>query len=576
MSEVPSQHSNAPSEQTTRIFAAVVVAVAALAAYHNCFDVPFIFDDVPSIVQNPTIRRLWPISTVFHPAQGTGFTVEGRPILNLSFALNYAVSGTAVWSYHLVNLGILIASALALLGIVRRTLARIPGQANSLGIAVAAALIWELHPLQTESVTYVVQRAESLMGLFYLFTLYAFIRGTEDAGDANRGRAAAWRTASWAACLLGMATKEVTVTAPVIVFLYDRTFVAGSFRSAWQRRGSYYLALAATWALLFVLVIGAGNRAGTIGTSAGVTSWQYALCQCRAIVHYLRLSFWPEPLILDYGADFVRNVGDVIPYAILDIALLAATAVALRRRPALGFLGAWFFLILAPTSSFVGGSRQMLAEHRMYLSLAALAVGCVYFLHAALGRRGLYAILPIVVALGFTTLARNEVYRSPVTLFRDLVAKRPLNAWAEMDLGYYLQQAGRISEAVAHYHNSIYIDPKLSEAHFDLANALVLQRRLQEANAEYEISLRITPTNILGWYNLACSQSLLGLKEAAVANFGAALRLAPDYASAHYRLGIVLLQLGRTTEAAAEFNAVLKLRPGFRPALEQLNYLSRL
>ena len=190
-----------------------------------------------------------------------GETVSGRPVLNLSLALNYAVSGCDVRGYHVTNLAIHLAAALLLFGIVRRTLPRFRGCGGgqqlarlqlATPLALAIALLWAVHPLQTESVTYIVQRAESLMGLFYLLTLYCFLRG------AGSARAIFWYAGSVLACLLGMATKEVMVSAPLVVLLYDRTFLAGSFREAWRRRWAYYLALAATWLLLAWLVAQTG------------------------------------------------------------------------------------------------------------------------------------------------------------------------------------------------------------------------------------------------------------------------------------------------------------------------------
>jgi hypothetical protein len=151
----------------------LLIAAAALCAYANSFSGPLVLDDIPSIADNPTIRHL---GTAFWPSTLT--TGGGRPVLNLSLALNYAISGTAVWSYHAVNLAIHILAGWVLFGIVRRALAPRPG-AKAAPIALSLALLWVLHPLQTESVTYIVQRAESLMGLLYLLTLYGFIRGAE-------------------------------------------------------------------------------------------------------------------------------------------------------------------------------------------------------------------------------------------------------------------------------------------------------------------------------------------------------------------------------------------------------------
>ena len=221
-----------------RLVAAALIALAALAAYANSFTGPFVFDDGPSIATNRTLRHLWPPWESLQPPPAAG--VAGRPVLNFSFALNHAISGSAVWSYHALNLLVHLLGGLALFGVVRRTLLRLRGATPTdptwLALAIAAA--WVVHPVQTASVTYVSQRAESLMALFYLLTLYSFSRATvcHPLDDKRAGRTRrAWAVATVAACALGMATKEVMVGAPLLVLLYDRTFVSMSFRDAWRQ-----------------------------------------------------------------------------------------------------------------------------------------------------------------------------------------------------------------------------------------------------------------------------------------------------------------------------------------------------
>ncbi|MDE3084770.1 MAG: hypothetical protein KGJ37_06085, partial [Verrucomicrobiota bacterium] len=413
------------------------IALAALAAYHNSFSGPFVFDDGGSIIENRTIRHLW--SALSPPPNET---VSGRPVLNLSLAFNYALSGTKVWSYLALNLAIHILAGLTLFGLVRRTLLKVQSsrfnvQGSATGVAFCVALLWTLHPLQTEAVDYVVQRAESLMGLFYLLTLYCFVRfadrrETEGRSDLTSGF---WFLSSVFCCLLGMATKEVMVSAPLMVLLYDRTFVAGSFREAWRRRRRFYLALAGTWLLLGYLVLSTGgNRGGTIGFDVGVAWWVYGLTQFRAIAHYLWLSLWPHPLVFEYGTYWVKHASEVVPYAMMVVLLAVGTVMALKRRPVLGFLGAWFFAILAPTS-LVPGTTQMIVEHRMYLPLAAVLVLFVTAIYALAGRRSVVIFLILSVGLGWATSRRNENYRSELALWGDTVAKQPDNARARNNYG---------------------------------------------------------------------------------------------------------------------------------------------
>ena len=191
-------------------------------------------DDLNAIAGNPSLTWHGSIADVLLPPPA--IYTSGRPLLNLSFALNQALGGTDVAGYHLVNLAIHALAVLALFGVVRRTLAnpasrRPAADDAAFGLAFAAAALWAVHPLLTNSVTYLSQRAESLMGLCYLLTLYGFVRYTE-AGPV----AARWAGLSALACAGGMATKEGMVTAPVIVLLLDRQFYAGSLRAAIRAR----------------------------------------------------------------------------------------------------------------------------------------------------------------------------------------------------------------------------------------------------------------------------------------------------------------------------------------------------
>jgi tetratricopeptide (TPR) repeat protein len=578
--------------------AAAGLVLAGGAAYAHTLAAPFVFDDLPTIVDNPTIRH---VAAALLP--GRGMTASGRPILNLSLALNYAAGGLGVRGYHFANLLIHLAAALALFGLLRRTWER-RGEPRAAALAFAVALLWTVHPLQTEAVTYVSQRAESLMALFYLLTLYGFIRGAEG------GRR--WLLFSWLACLLGMGTKEVMVSAPVIVFLYDRTFVAGSFAEAWRRRRSYYAALAATWIPLLVLVLRAGSdRGGEKGFDIGVPWTGYWLTQFQAIARYLKLAAWPSPLVFDYGIDWPRGLWPVLPPAALVVALAALTLVGLRRWPAAAFLGVFFFAILAPTS-VIPGSSQMTSEHRMYLPLAAVLVAVFAALRRIGGRMpfALAAAGVLAAAGGLTaaTLRRNQDYRSPEALWQDTVAKRPDNYRARYDLGNAYLADGQWAEAAAAYEGVLRIQPDSAKAHNNLGNALAKMGRLPQAIDQYGLALGLDPENAKLRYNLGFALLQSGRAEEAAMKFREALRLKPDYAEACANLGIAfaslgrlddalgycqqavqlepsncavrtnyglfLLQAHREREAREQFEAALRLDPGFAPARAGLDQLA--
>ena len=580
----------------TVLLAGGVIALAAFAAYANTFRVPLLFDDLPSIVYNPTLLHPW--EALLRPPNGYGITVSGRPLLNFSLALNYALGGANVWSYHALNLLIHILAGLTLFGIVRRTLARLDGlTAVGRGLsptrrvvsgvkpdlqAFVVALLWTLHPLQTEAVTYIIQRSESLMGLFYLLTLYCFIRGAEamdrvegpstGSGHSTPGGKACherrpmagveWFSLSFAACLAGMATKEVMVTAPVLVFLYDRTFVAGSFGAAWRRRRWVHLALAVTWLPLgWLVATTGGDRGGTSGFSVGVAPWAYWLTQFQAVATYLKLSVWPHPLVFEYGT-FWTPFPEALPYALIVVPLAAATLVALWRWPVWGFLGAWFFAILAPTS-LVPGTIQMIVEHRMYLALAAVIALMVGAGTARFGRAALAVFLAAAVTAGLMTRQRNATYHDDLTLWQETVDRSPGSANAQSNLGAALFARDRLQEAMHHYEVSFRINPNLASIHFNMGLVLVRTKRLPEASAHFAEAFRINPRFYPAHYQLGLTLILLGRPEEALAQFAQAVQLAPAMAEAHYEWGVALMKLGRGADAIPRFQEALRLNPDY-------------
>ncbi|MEN6457847.1 MAG: tetratricopeptide repeat protein [Thermoguttaceae bacterium] len=561
--------------------AAGLIVLATVLAFANGLSGPFVLDDEPSITDNESIRRLWPISTPLCPPT-QGQTVTGRPVLNVSLAVNYAMSGLRVSSYHVTNLAIHAAAALLLFGLLRRTFLlpamRRPWRTMATPVALAVALLWAVHPLQTESVTYIIQRAESLVALFYLLTLYGLVRG------ARSVRPGGWYVLSAFACLLGMGTKEVMVFAPAIALLYDRTFLAGAFREALRRRYGLYLALAATWLPLAWLVSATAGRGGTAGFGQGIDGWTYLATQFGAIVHYLRLTVWPSPLVLDYGRVLAHTAAEIVPYAIAVGLLVLATIVALWRWPKAGFLGACFFALLAPSSSIVPVATQTMAEHRMYLPLAAVLAGIVAA--ACIGLRELvrrdwlaprlaavvFGVFIVVgaVACGAMTHQRNKDYRSEIGIWRDTVGKAPTNARAQSNLGLALAASGRLPEAIACYWRALEIEPADAGAYNNLGHAEAALGHFTPSLAYFNKAIALKPTFAEAYNNLGTVLASRGQTDEAIAQFNQALKVRPDYADAHNNLGYALSQRGRWDEALTHLRKVSELRPESADAQDNL------
>ena len=551
-------------------FIPLLLIAAGVLAYHNSFRCPFIFDDL-HITEDPLIRQLWPPWPLL--------AHSSRPVVLLSLAANYALGGLNPLGYHIFNLAIHILAGLTLYGVVRRTLGSrtlsakwVPAAAP---VAATVAAIWLVHPLQTESVTYTIQRSESLMGLFYLLTLYCAIR------SADSARARWWQLGAVASCALGMASKPVMVTAPVLVLLYDRVFLAQSWGEVERRRGMMYAGLAVTWLVLFVVLgNGQGEWKETAGFAAqGIAPARYALMQAGAILRYIRLAFWPGPLCLDYGWMYggprAETLQAALPALIVVGGLLGATVWALRRHPALGFLGVWFFLILAPTSSFIPLADPIF-EHRMYLPLAAVVTMAV-LATSVLCKRMQFGRTPgwilggaVVLMLAGLTARRNVDYASELAIWQDTVNKSPNNPRAHNNLAISLGQAGRVGEAVKHYEQALRLKPDYAEAHNNLGVVLGRLGKPEEGIGHLREALRLAPSYVEAHYNLGIVLGESGRHEEAIGQFAEAVRIDPDYAKAQYNLGVALVRVGRVQEAIEQYEQTLRIQPELAEAHRSL------
>jgi tetratricopeptide (TPR) repeat protein len=541
------------------IIRAAIVVLAGVLVYLNSLSAPFIFDDQTSILDNSQIRRLWPLTEPLSPRRET--PVAGRPVVNLTLAVNYAVGGLDVRGYRLTNLAIHLLAALTLFGVVHRTL-RLPALEPTFGkqamnLAWVAALVWMLHPLQTEAVDYITQRTESMMALCYLLTMYCSVRAL----DERPGRWHAWAIL---ACAVGMACKESMVTAPVMVALYDRVFVARPLLEKIRRRRLYF-GLAATWLLLAAFMATAPRS--TIGFGTPVGAWTYLLNQAPIVLTYLRLAFWPRGLVLDYGIPRPVTLTDVLLPATVIVAIVVVVIVLLFRRPHAGFPGAWALIILAPTSSIVPIATEVGAERRMYLPLAGLVVlviAGVYRLWTTRFRGLPRFIAPaaaacLCVALGIGTMQRNREYSSKISILQTTVERHPQPRAYQM-LAMALNEAGRRQEALDYLERSK-ADPVSS---FMLGIELVSGGEHARGAEELERFVQMAPDHarvLDARESLGRVYASLGQLDRAAAHLDEVVRREPRRSGAHQQLGGVLLQQGRIADGLRHFQIATELEP---------------
>jgi protein O-mannosyl-transferase len=558
---------------------AILVACAGVAAFGNSVFAPFVLDDHVAVLDNPSLRHLWPIRDALFAERES--PLAGRPLVNLSFALNYALDGLEPGLYHAGNVALHVVCALLLAAVIYRTClrSRIGSTVSaSAWFATACALLWAVHPLNSEAVDYVTQRTELMMAAAFLLTLYLGIRA------AGARRPIVWQTAAVLACASGMACKESMVTAPLVVLLYDAAYLYDSFAAAIRARWRFYLGLASTWLVLAALMW-SGPRIHSAGFSTGVSAWTYLLNQSQMIARYLRLAVWPSGLVASYGYPRMITLHDVWLPMLLIGGLAAAALVLLVRIPRIGFLAAWVFITLAPTSSVVPVATEVGAERRMYLPLAAIVVGAVLFagwvgrrllpLEARFAppRRARLAASAVVVAIAgtFTVVSflRGHEYQSEVLLTSRLLERWP-SGHSHALLAEALNDAGRRDEALVHLRQAVGGEPR---ARYLLGVALYNKRQFDEANRELEAFIRLEPAlaEVVDARDaMGRIASLQGDPKAAEAHHRAALAMNPGHADARVHLADTLLAQHRFEDAAREYRLYLRLKPADDQAVANL------
>jgi tetratricopeptide (TPR) repeat protein len=590
----PSPPPSVAASVLKNLAACAIVAAAVWTVYGRAVRAPFIFDDIPSIVEDPSIVKLWPLagdSGECGPLKPTkDSAAAGRPLVNLSLAVNYYLGHLDPLGYHVYNVVLHMLSAMLLYAIVRRTLALEYFAAKfdraAWVLAVLVAIVWAVHPLQTEAVEYTVQRTELMVGFFYLATLLASLGYFLASSPAGR---IAWLVLASLACACGMACKEVMVSAPVAVLLFERAFIAGSLRQALRQSWPLYIGLGLGWLLLLALNYD-GPRATSAGFHLGVPAYVWWLTQTKVFLVYLRLAVWPWPLAIYYEVPYLNTLAAAWPYALPVAALLSVTLILLWRNTAAGFVGAWFFMILSPTL-IVPIVTEVAAERRMYLPLAALVaaaiIGVYELAQKGVGLLGSGAIraarlsppvaitvacgLLLALALAVVSVRRLAAYDDVITLWEDGVAHQPDNVYLRKHLSVYLVQAGRTQEALEHLAVAARLAPADAyDIYLKFGYALANAGQLEEAIKQYEAALRLKPDFAEGHSSLGVLLAEVGRTEEAMAHYKEALRLNPQFGETRVYLGIALGRVGRPEEAIGQYQEALRLRPDLVEAHMQL------
>ena len=617
-----------------RSLAILLVLLAGVIIYSRTFQVPFVLDDERSIIQNEVIRNL---DNFYANSSGYQF-LPNRYVAFLTFALNYHFGDLDVAGYHAVNLVIHLLAALLVFALLRLTFrtpyfqvqgpgSKVQGQATQNPtlktqylIPLFAAMLFVVHPVQIQAVTYIVQRITSLATMFYLLSLVLYVRArlsieksrgrfreskekTLFAGLGGRLKPGLMIAGSVLAAVLAMKTKEIAFTLPIAAMLYELCF----FRGSWKRRLLYLLPLLATLPIIPLTVLTSGHSTDhvlvdiaeqtRVQTSMG--RMDYLFTQFRVIVTYLRLLILPINQNLDYDypvyTTFFTPPVFLSFLLLMSIVVLAAylfwksrylrinqvengpgspekqfsqpqpgvpsTSLPCLRLIAFGIF--WFFLTLAVESSLIP-IKDVIVEHRLYLPSfgAVTVIAAVFWLLAVkfsqpTGRKLLFlSAVVVVLGLGIATWQRNYVWGNKIRLWRDVVAKSPDKGRANNNLGVALEEAGRRQEAFKVLSRAIVVDPGYFKSYYNLADLYLVSDQPDAALPLLKTAIRLNPDFTEAYVDMGAALMRGGQFREAAMFLEKNIDHIGDDAEAHFYLGSAYVFLGKKEAARRELDIV--------------------
>ncbi len=566
------------SHKYRHLLGVFIISVVGAIIYSNTLHSPFVFDDFRNITDNPYVSSTQlNLNRLYHLAFKSGSA--NRPVANISFAINYYFGGYDPTGYHIVNIILhLINGSLVyfLALIIFRQLPHVSSPARSalipetpgypvIWMSLFAALIFIAHPIQTQSVTYIVQRMNSLAAMFYLLSFLLYIQG----------RLAQRRWKRWAlfsACLLswvmGLGSKEIAATLPLLILLYEWYFFQ-DLSPAWLRKNIVRLAVPIAIFFLIALIYLKDHPFESIlagYTRRDFTVWERVLTQFRVVVYYISLLLYPHPSSLNLIHHVTTSHSLFDPITTFLAVLLAAGLIGLgvylaRRQRLISFCIFWFFITLVIESSVI--ALEMMYEHRLYLPMFGFALLVTYLLFHFLSKKPLWAPMLCVILISLLSTAtylRNQTWQDEITLWSDVVEKNPKSYRGHNNLANALPET-RLDEAIAHYQEALRLKPDFAEAHISFGRVLKDTGNLDQAISHYYTALSISPKNVQAHINLAAALLLQGRLSEAISHSLQAVRLRPDYIDGYNNLGNALVRQGRLDEAIKVLEQGLQIKP---------------
>lgn len=587
----------------------LLMILIAGTLYSNTLDAPFVFDSQLRIVENPQVRITRLDKDSLMGAAFGKYSTAHRPLSNVTFALNYYFHGYRPLGYRLVNVAIHVLTGFLLFLFLKETLSlsaaglgRLQADAFSLG----AALLWLVHPVNTQSVSYVVQRHTAMAALFYMAAFWFYIKGRKETGTGYRF---GWMTAAAASWLLALGSKEIAVVLPFFILLYEWFFFQ-DLRRDWIRNHIItVLAVLCLFALAAAVYLGldpVSKLSSLLNYShRDFTLQERVLTQLRVVAHYISLLFFPHPSRLSLEHDFPLSRSLLDPATtlfagLLILGLLAAAVLLARRHRLLSFSIFWFFGNLVMESSII--PLEIIFEHRTYLPFmtGCLVIVLAVFYWIRQTRAAIAIFVAVVSVFGIWTYQRNSVWADAILFYSDCLKKAPSKARTHYNLGVVLADDGQMDAAIEHFNQALRIDPDHAQARDALGGALarkgigseaiesfkenplalvnignVHYRKEEwiEAKAHYLRALEIQPDHAGALNNLGLVLIELGNYQEADRIFRWLLKERPDDPNLYYNLGLLQARQGKDTEAIEAFDRAVKLRPDYPAVYNQMGLI---
>lgn len=540
-----------------------LIAVVVFIVFANSIGNQFAFDDKQIIVQNHLITSLKNIPRILGLTTGH---IAYRPIRDISYTIDYFFFGLNPVGYHLFNIFYhVVASIFAYLALALLT--------KNDRIALLGALLFAVHPVQTDSVTYLSGRRDVLCGLFYLMGFYYFLKYRQQARYK-------YILIAFAAYLLGMFSKEMAVTLPAIFFAYDfvMNLQQGSFykkipstiHKVFIKYKILYPGLFAVAGLFVFYKVVINNPSHAKGYYGGDFS-NDMLTMATVFAHYIKLLVFPLTLNADYSYNaFPVSTSLFEPATFFSVLLLLAlfaliVVLLTERNRLLAFGGMWFFITLLPVAQ-IFPHHELMAEHYLYIPVFGFVVVVAILFDRALAvlpqRRAIYAgFMLVAVLLSVRTIVRNGDWKNDLTLWTKTVATSPNCARARNNLGRALNAAGDPAAAILQFQEAIKIKPDYPEAYCNLGVAYAKLDRHEQAKAQFEKALHLDPRFGPAYYNLGVYFAGKGEPQKALPLFQKAIAIQPGFISAHFNLGVAYDKLDDKHRALEQFRQILTMNP---------------